>query len=432
MKEKENKRNVNLIFDQFIENIESIELFFDKFSIKALEEDKLELKEKKEFIEKTFIDTLGKEGFEKLMSEFDKTILETEDANSEKNKKSDKKTLSKKEINGEFAYMDKLLSIISKLEKKPTIQEKNYEILTNGVFLMLNNYFEFLFADLLSYHYISNTQIIEEKNISISLNDLKNYSSIDEAYNDFLFKEVEKKLLDFNFEQIKSNFTKLGVSLSEELVDWSIINEIRERRHIIVHNNSIVNKKYLTKTENKYKFKISDKVKVNQDYLKKSISEIRLAGVLLTISCWGKWDNKTSTDAIGEIMQQSFDFLMQDKPVYAKKVCEYIESNIKPTNDEEDDFIIKAKINHCIALKRLDDKTGLKKRLKTIRTLSMSPIFKIAKHLLSDEFKKAINIFEQAILVDDLTYEQYTEWPLFDEIREVEKYNQEITEIFKK
>ena len=60
------KSKINLIFEQFILNIQSVELFFKKFSIQALEEDKSILESKRDYMEKVFKKALGEEAFEKV------------------------------------------------------------------------------------------------------------------------------------------------------------------------------------------------------------------------------------------------------------------------------------------------------------------------------------------------------------------------------
>ena len=215
------KSTINYIYQQFIRNIESVEAFFETFSLKALEEDKSILESRKTHLENAILKTFGEEGLKDFLKE-----IEKEDTEVEENKATSKEV-----------PVEKLEDFLYQVTRTPKLQDKNFEILSNGAFLILNNHFEYLFADLLTFHFTTNKKVLEEKNISISLNELKNYSTVEEAYNDILFREVEKILLDLSFDEIKNYFKKLDVSLSEKLIDWELINEIRERRHLIVHNN---------------------------------------------------------------------------------------------------------------------------------------------------------------------------------------------------
>jgi hypothetical protein len=405
MEELENKmNNIDNIFEQFIQNIESVEIFFQKFSLIAIEEDKSILESKQLYFEETIKQTLGEEALLEITNIIQKKINESDDDGDKKN------------LIGEIPK-EKYHEFIYKMTKAPKIPTKNFEILSNSTFLILNNYFEFLFADLLTFHFTNNKNLIEEKNITISLTELKNYSNLEEAYNEILFKEVEKLLLDLNFEEIKNYFKKLGVSLSNDFIDWDFINEIRERRHLLVHNNAIVNKKYIAKSGNPYKLDIGEKININPKYLKSAIDEIQIAGVLLIINCWGKWSKETATDAINEILTFSFNLLVKKKYSMSIKICEYIEKNIIARDDDQENCVTRAKFNHCIALKRLKKENQLQKKLNEIRTGTLSPIFKVAKNILSNKYDTAIDLFPQAILVDNFIIDQYLEWPIFEELR---------------
>lgn len=431
---EKNVSKISSIYEQFVLNIQSIHLFFKKFSILALEEDKSILVSKKKYMENALKKTFGQEAFEEIMAKIDENeevekievfeeVEETKNTLVENDEINESKTSAYTKSN--------LFDLMIQMENAPKLQTKNYEILASSTFLILNNYFEFLFADLLTFHFTSNRSLIGEKNINISLNDLKNYSTIEEAYDDFLFKEVEKLLLEMTFEEIKNYFKKLDVSLSENFINWDYINEIRERRHLVVHNNSIVNKKYITKSNNPYNLNIGDVAKIDAEYLNKSIVEIQIAGILLIMNCWGKWEKKYASDAIMELLILTFDLLKQKRNKTALKICEYVEKNIKPSNDDEENCIIRIKFNYCISLKRIGEKKLLEKKLDELRVGTMSPIFKIAKHILCDEHIIAISLFKQSIITDDFIIDHYLEWPIFEEIRNDDKLHIQALDQFK-
>jgi hypothetical protein len=406
-KEKSEKK-VKEILLSFLRNIRSVQIFFNRLSPLAETEDKAIEQERHDYYD---------------------TCLKAAFGEDYKNKKTNKKgekpsfTLSD----------DELKKLVHKIAKAPNIPAKNYETLARGAFIMLNNYFEYLFSDLLTYHFKKNRSAIESKKVNISLEELKKYNSIEEAYDDFLYKEVETLLLDLNFEELKSYFKdKLNISLEEHLIDWNFINEIRERRHIIVHNNSIVNKKYLSRSLNPFNLKLGDEVNIDVSYFKKVIDEIKIAGLLLALNCWGSWDKEDATDAISFIMDNTFSELQEQNFEIPVKLASYCEKNIKPRNDEEDDYCYRIKFNHCISLKRLGHKDELTKKLASIKPGTLSPIFKIAHYALRDKFEEVIDLIPKAIIADDFNIDKYLDWPLFNEMRHNESVHKRALETFKK
>jgi len=417
------------IYNQYIRNLESIEVFFNKLSHKALEEDKSILIAQKKYFEDSLRSTLGDEVYERFKAKLESEENGIIDIADESQNEDIDKSIEPEEATVEIIDKqesdkipkEKIDAFFYKIFQAPKIQTKNFEILSNGTFLMLNNYFEYLFADLLSFHFTNNKNIIEEKNISISLSELKNFSTIEEAYKDLLFKEIEKLLLDLNFEELKEYFKKLGISLAEDFINWDLINEIRERRHLIVHNNAIVNQKYLNKSKNICNLNIGDNVNIENDYLKNAIDEVLFAGALLIFNCWGKWDKVYASDAISEIVDLTFELLKRKNYSLVNRTCEYVEKMIKPRNEKEETYLLNINFNHCIALKRISKKKELNSKLENIRVGNLTPIYKLAKSVLIEDSEGIKNVFNQAIIVDDLIIDQYFEWPLFEDLRNNEE-----------
>lgn len=423
------KSKINSIYISYFENIQSVQLFLDKLSSKAQEEDLAIMKSYTKYVDEAVENSIGKEAFENI-----KKIAKNENIKDQNLEEENEDTeVTKDAENTEESIIisrrkfEQFMYLISRAPKMPT---NNFIILTNGAFLMLNNYFEYLFADLLSFHFSTKTNIIEEKNISISLSELKNYSSIDEAHQDLLYREIEKLLLDLNFEEIKDYFKKLDVHLSEDLINWDLINEIRERRHIIVHNNSIVNRKYITKSKNIFQKNEGEKIEPTSEYLKNAINEVLYAGVILIFNCWGKWDAKRSTDAISEIMDLTFKLLKDKNYNLVLRFATYVEKYIKPKCEKDEGYLLSIRINKCLSLKKMND-SSLQNEIKNLKVSMLSPIYKVAKMLLEDDLENAKLIFNQVIDVDDILVDQYLEWPLFEDLRNDEEINKHIIELFK-
>ncbi|MBL7971823.1 MAG: hypothetical protein JNL03_09915, partial [Prolixibacteraceae bacterium] len=277
---KKEDNSIEKILESFKNNLSSVELYFDRFGEIAVEEDEGAFKKKAEFIEKCFED-VG----------IDLKSLEDEEKGEENNNsQTDKITENPNGKRFNLTEQD-LKKLIRSFGKHPKISEKNFEILSSSSFLVLNNYFEYLLADLLTYYYLKFKSSLNSKELKVSLKDLGEYDSIEELEKSLIYKEVESMLVELTFDGLLAHFEDhLSISLVDDIINWEVIKECRERRHIIVHNASVVNKKYLTRTGNPNKLKIGDKINVTKDYFKQAFTEFRLAGLLLCYNCWGKWD----------------------------------------------------------------------------------------------------------------------------------------------
>jgi hypothetical protein len=175
--------NVQSIFKSYLENLNSVKLYFSKFGTLASGED--------ESIKESF------------NAFFDKAMKEL---NSNKKKVVNPETNEEEEIIDD-EFFSEFLKSYNKIQK---ISPRNYEILSRSSFLMLNNYFEYLMTDLLSYYYNKFKDSLNEKEFKITLKELNEYESVEEATKNLILKEVESILVEKTFNGSIRTFQKIS------------------------------------------------------------------------------------------------------------------------------------------------------------------------------------------------------------------------------
>lgn len=406
-KKEEKIYNVQSIYNTYFDNLNSVQIYFNKFGTLATGEDD-SIKEKSQ--------------------EFYDSVLA--DLHTETEKRA---TISEEQKDGKLTKIE-AREFLSKIAKKfkniPKISPKNYEILSRSSFLMLNNYFEYLIADLLTYYYNKFKNSLNDKEFKITLKELNEYETIEEATKNLILKEVESIIIEKTFDQLLLHFEdKLSISLENELIKWDKIIELRERRHLIVHNSSIINKKYISRTKNPFNFNIGDTVHIDNEYFINAWKEFKIAGQLLIFNCWGNWDKDNIDNAIYEIMIQTYEDLKSKQYDIVCKTCKYSEQII-PTNDDQEDYLLRIKVNNAISLKKQNKKTELNKVLKSMKVGTATPIFKICYKILKDDHSDLVDYFRKSILLEELNVDYYTEWPIFDFVRKKEDLNSELLKTF--
>lgn len=392
------KQTVNSILDNFRNNLFGIEYYFDKFGSLAQGEDVDEIKRNSEFIQECFKE-IG-------------INLKASKKEREENKISE----------------DKLLTFVRKLKKQPKISAKNYDILSKSSFLMLNNYFEYLLSDLLSYHYNKFQKSLNEKKFNLALKEINEFESIEEFTKALITKEVESMMVELTFDELLEHFHNvLGIDNEKEIINWDKIRECRERRHLIVHNSSIVNHKYLSRTNNPNNFKAGELIHIDKEYFLSSCKEFFLAGLLLSYNAWGKWDKEFATEAIKEMMVDSFELLKQNEFQLVLRLTEYTQK-IEGRNEEQEDFLLRTLFNRLISLKKLGNESALSKELKKMKMGTASPIFKLAHSILSENHKNIIELVKQSKAMDEIDIVRYNEWPIYEFVRNNETIHKKIEE----
>ena len=395
-KKEDKKQTVETILNGFKTNLFGIEYYYEKFGSLAQGIDIDEVKKSGEYLEACFKE-IG----------FDIKGTKTENADN-------------------VIPPDKVMELFRKLKKLPKISAKNYEILSRSSFLMLNNYFEYLLSDLLSYHYNKFQKSLNEKKFNLTLKEINEYETIDEFTKALITKEVETMMVEMTFDELLEHFhIKLEIDNEKEIINWDRIRECRERRHLIVHNSSIVNKKYMLRSKNPFNLKIGDTVSIDKEYFDEACKEFFLAGLLLSYNSWGKWDKEETTKAVMHIMFDSYEMLKQKNYDFVSKFTTYAQK-IDARNEDQEDYLLRTKVNRLIALKKLNENTSLVKELKKIKVGTASPIFKLAFAILSDKHENLLELVKHAKSIDELDINKYKEWPIYDFIRENNDINSKI------
>lgn len=396
--------NLNSIFSSFTNNLDSL---------------------------KSFVDTLSPLVVRKLKTQMRHFVTETNKILQESG--IDTKALVEEEVKNKPRVSSKDLRKIVNL--LPTLEVQHSDILMSSSFVLLISYFEFLFSDLLSYFYTKHYGQFKE--VKLSIRDLDNFGDLEEAKNFYISREVENLILELKtFSEIKKHYSeKLEVSLDEQIIDWQIISDARERRHLIVHNNGIINRKFLSSIEvekaiDKNDLKIGEKVKIGSEYFKQVFNEIYSAGIFMIFNCWGQHQKNDIDEAFSLLLDFSFNSLKKGNYEVVEKIGAYLkEHKLEGRNERQDDLLLRIKFNYCISLKKQKKNEELAKELSNIKTATLSPIFKIAHYALCDKRDEVINQLEPAKLADKLEFEDIEDWVIFDELRKDEVFMEKAKKI---
>jgi hypothetical protein len=390
------QQTVKSLLDNFKSNIFSIEYYFNKFESLAQGADVDGLKQTSQYI----IDSFKEVGID----------LE----------------IAKEERKHIPIPSDKVVDLFKKIRKQPKISAQNYEILSRSSFLMLNNYFEYLLSDLLSYHYSKFQNSLNEKKFNVALKEINEFDTIEDFTKSLITKEVESMIVELSFSELLEHFhTTLGIDNEKSIVNWDKIVECRERRHLIVHNSSLVNKKYIIRTKNPFNLSIGDTVHVDKEYFLNSCKEFLLAGMLLSYNSWGKWDKESTTEAVQELMVDTFELLKQQEYALVARFTDYLQK-IEPRNEQQEDCLMRAKFNRLIALKKVGNQSALTKELTKLKVGTASPIFRLAYSILADKHENIIDLVKQSKAVNELDIDRYREWPIYEFLRAIPELNQQI------
>lgn len=267
---------------------------------------------------------------------------------------------------------------------------------------------------------------MNEKKFSIALKEINEFDSIEEFTKSLITKEIESMMVELTFDELLEHFhSNLEIDNEKDLIFWDKIRECRERRHLIVHNSSLVNKKYVIRTKNPFNLKIGEEIHIDKEYFQSSCKEFLLAGIILSYNSWGKWDKEDITSAINEMMVDSYDLLKQNEYLMVSRFTDYVKK-IEARNEQQEDFLLRTKFNRLISLKKLGNENALSKELKKMKMGTASPVFKLAYSILTENHKNIVELVNQSKIMGDLDITKYNEWPIYDFVKNIPELNTKI------
>lgn len=387
-----------MIHNNFIRNLENLKVFVNNLSPVAIRQD--------ERIIKNLTDAFEK--LKKICGISESTLTKGAPANL-------KLTPIK---------IRQLSSLLRKLRATKSLSQitlPNIKLLYKSSFVLLISHFDFLIWDLVHYFHRKYPENLSEKELSLTFNELKQFDNISDALDHVINKEVEKVLYG-NFAEQKKYFKNyIKIDLKEEIIHWDRINEAIERRNIIVHNNGIINKRYLKNAdlstipcETKQELKEGEQLSITQDYLNSIFDEIFIAGIILIQSCWRKWDRDFLDTADTTLIKTIYEALAEEKWHIAERLG-FFAKECETYNERNRLYLA---FNYCQSLKWQNKDEQLSKELELFDVSSFRPIYLLAYYALKSDMKSFFNHVTEAIVVDNMQVGDFLEWPIFREFRQ--------------
>tara|TARA_A100000171_G_C2126725_1_gene144004 strand:- start:713 stop:2011 length:1299 start_codon:yes stop_codon:yes gene_type:complete len=298
-------------------------------------------------------------------------------------------------------------------------QQRNLLYVNSLISLLSSS--EWFYSQLLHFFYDKNPNVAGIKKKTLTLEELKSFGSVEDA---------EKYLIDSKIEGLlRSNFSdwldtlklelNLGLGYLQNFKDELI--EIYQRRNLFVHNGGVVNSIYLSKVTNSNNI-IGDVLSVDEDYLDNAIDKIHVLFSLIAHELWKK-DLPNDEDRSYFLMELNYNYLKRGKWETAKL------PNIFLSNDAKQPTIPKtyAQLNCWLCDKRTKGIESIKPELEKIDFSDKAIVIQLALASLKEDYEIFFNLLPRAISSEELTVEDLYDFPMFEEMRDSERFKAFVT-----
>ena len=296
--------------------------------------------------------------------------------------------------------------------------------LNHSILISLVTSFELLVSDIFK-DFLTNvdkSNLLEKR--SIQFTDLLKIGSVHEA-REFLLDQYIEELIRGSFESwVKAIDTTLKINLNQintirDNNDIEIMQETFQRRHLLVHNDGVVNDLYLSKIDPRIVKveKKGEKLSTTPDYIKNRILIFQKVGGILVYRY-----ATTKYRAMKNKYFEKFNDILLSLAVEGCEGSRYIYREIMNDDGFDHEAQLYSSINYYLSYKFNDEFELVRSEVEDFRVETLSEEYKMAKNILLDNVDQAIENFKNyTYKVSDDDFLHIIDWPLIKLIRDHEE-----------
>jgi hypothetical protein len=273
--------------------------------------------------------------------------------------------------------------------------------------------FEFLLAGLYTQHLTLFPKQLRDDEKEFSLADLSEIGSISEARRVLVERRVDAFMRRGIDDWSGWADRVLGSSFEDLCLDFNHLNEVFQRRHLVVHSEGIVSRLYLERVElSNDKPKLGEHLPVSAEYMQQALDELEVLGYGLAAVARAKWKAEDADAASMFINSRIYDMLKIGRHDLARQL-----SIVGSDLSQSDANRWRVVVNGWIASKNLGAFKECQKEVEDWDVSALANDFKLARACLLDEEDDVFSLLSITIQESKLKPGEVWDWPLLDDFR---------------
>ncbi|WP_420126901.1 hypothetical protein [Longimicrobium sp.] len=418
-----NTDRIRTIGHSFLRNLSALRIFIDRIGAVAVEHDRLTLK--------NFVDT-----FESLLPEHLRNTPNDVGVDRPKEQEGKSETTTREQerddaiahaLASDEGKVAQLIAASRQLVREAPVQS---DLLRTSVLISLVSYLEALIADLIHEYYARFPSALPSDDRALSLSELREIGSVEEAERFLVSKEVDAVLRESLDAQLTYFTKRPKIDLTPiEPFRFGLL-EIGQRRNLYVHNRGTVNRVYRQNVSadllERFAAKDGVQLRITEEYLGEALDMVEVCGMVLLQQCWRKWDKKETEAADKFMMNATFDNLLEEQYRVVEQLAIYA-AGVPFASDAEKRIVC---VNHAIALRDSGRNNEIEAILGRYDWSACSLDFQLALAAVRMDEEGFYRLLPRAAAAGELTREQMLTWPLFLPYRNSERFAGEVDTLF--
>lgn len=320
-----------------------------------------------------------------------------------------------------------------RLESRCNRSKSGYKLLSRHFVVSFVSEYDSFLGNLIKSIYALKPELLNDSERNLSFAELTKFSSIEEARNYILEKEIESVLRKSHSDQFKWLENKFNTPLNKGLDSWAKFIEITERRNLFVHCNGIVSTQYLSTCKDQNvtlppNIKMGEELDAPRAYLAESYDTLYEIGIKLSQVLWRKLFPQELDLADRNLSEISYDLLCNEKYSLAIKLLDFACLTLKSWSDDrmKKMFII----NRAQAYKHNGDTEKCRQIIAENDWSSCQDDFQICVAALKEDYDTLEHYMKKHINDDLMKDSYYLDWPIFKEYRTTDRFKSNFKAVF--
>lgn len=318
------------------------------------------------------------------------------------------------------------------LERNASTSALASKIIPESLFVSLISQYDAFLTRLLRAIYEIKPDVLNGSERNLTFSQLVEMETIGNAREYIIDKEIDTVLRKSHSEQFDYLEKLIGIKLRENLPIWQSFIEITERRNLLVHCDGVISNQYVKNCQEHKcktdKIKVGERLGIEPKYFKGAYKCLYEIATKLTHTIWRKLLISDLKDADRELNNVCYHLINTNSFELADILLEFGCEQKRHFNDSLKNVFI---INGALSKYLQDKKDEAKKILDKKDWSASSDDFKLAYAVLTDDNERAYEIMIKIGENGEVDKSDYKEWPLFNKIREEQKFKETFKEIFK-
>lgn len=300
-------------------------------------------------------------------------------------------------------------------------KKTNYhkDLLYKNAFIGLLSSVEWFYSQVLHYFYDKHPEAAGIKKKTMTLEELKTFKNVEDAEKYLIDNKIEETFragfdtwMDLLKEEVKLKMPYLKPFYDE-------LQEIYQRRNLLVHNGGIVNSIYISKVadEAKKEIKIGDRLTITADYLENAICKLHIVFTLIAAELWKKLEPEEEKRAV-ILNAIAYKNMLQKRWL----VAEWLSCFIKDDEKLKSRVKTVGQLNFWLCHKKKGNKILVDSEIAKADFSDKSLRYQLAISALTDNKEDFFEILPEALRTKSLDIEELLEFPIFEDMRLLQEF----------